>query len=416
MTIWPSGSIISKQLGNMVVPIFDAPYTIPNTIGCNCPTINLGLRFAECSPWPVLWNETVNEASPTGYFFPTKINAAIPGILAPTLIATGYQDGLRGQYTSGAGQNGIKYAPCYYGGFLGFNNSFFASQFTFGSIPAPPGVGSVNYPSLKLITTTDSQAIPSSCQTMVCNYQGQTCFCIQYRNGANTQMKFLVWTIGGKFVSEVFTTAGPFLDGGGGSLAEFNPIALMPFTGTIQVGSTYYNVANIALVARVSGGITQRCIMFFDRNLNCLFIRTVQLDNATYQSGFIGAGGNGTSVNIKITTGGYIVSWTTAFPSTVPWIRIFLAADGSYWCPITISMRGTQAQKQADLFDRADLAIDPTGVAWFMQFLSTDTSKIYIGNSFGVNLQAPIPPPFNIQNLPPFNLPCFTPCDIVSAK
>lgn len=415
MTTFISGTIIAKQLGALNIPINDAPYTIANTIGLNCPGTNNGLRFAQGSRWPLLWNEAANFASPAGYIIPTKINAAIPGLLAPTLIATGVQDGANGMAPNFS-PNGTQYTPCYEGGFLGLCQSQMPSVFTFGSIPAPLGVGSLSFPWLNLTTTVNSSLAQNS-QTYVCNYQGNTCFCMQYMNGVGNQLKFLIFNLNGTLNAEVTTTAGPYLIGLG-TLSNSNPLIIQPYNGSVRVGGQYYNVANVGLACRNASfaSSTERVIFFFDKNMECLSMSILQLDNPTYQT-LWASGGYSPGNNAQTVSGGWIISINQNYPSNiVPATYFFLSADGSSWAPINIIFQGPQAQKQSNLWSRSTLTIDPTGVAWFAQALSTDASKIYIGNSFGFNFQLPIPYPFNLQNVPPFNLPCFIPCDITAVK
>lgn len=416
MTTFVNGIIVSRQLGTINALINDAPYTIPKTIGfCgggggSSPG---GFMFAQGSLYPVLWNYTWNEVG-----FPLvnliKANAAILGLAAPTLIVTGYQNGLDG--SSGlSGSNNNKSTPCYYGGFLAACRNVSASFYITETIAAAPGVGSTQFPFQFFKTTADS-TISQAAQTFVVNYQNKWAFAVVVSNGARSQMKWFLYGPTGAFIAEVQSTVGPFPLLGGPTGID-NLRLCLPYTPGGGFGNSLNGCTNVLIDTYDTNG--HLVLYFLDGNFNVIFARYLQLDNAAADAKLSAAQSTPSAINIQCTVAGWLISVNTPYNINgynQPYSIFLVAKDGSYWAPVIIKFNGPIAVTQPAMgfANGSSVTIDPTGVLWYTHALGSDPSKAYIGNSFGTDLQIPTVPFFNNINLPPFDLPCFTPCDTPS--
>lgn len=410
---WLQTNVVSKRIGQIIAPIYDAPYTVPalESTAWTEGGSNPGPRiFAPGSPWPLLnfcrWNTTPSIP------LLERFNGAILRPLAATYFIAGNQGTLTTP-TMNDNNPGPVTAPCYFGGFIGYGYQYSAAKFNYLTQPVILGVGSTNFPGFINFTSSDFNGGLSGqirSETSVIRSGNSWAFAILDTNGAGSQAKVFTWAPNGSNVI-VQDINGPYLPASGGFLST-NASAMMPFK-PIGTNLGPNDPATVVLCSNSGTPNFRFVLMFFDSNFNCVGITALQLDDPNYDTILNSQHSSPALRFVKVTQQGFLISVAGGANQRNDFI---ISPDGAYWAPITINLVGPQAQAWSAsvsgiTYQNSDIHIDPNGTFWFAGNPASTLLDTYIGNTFGYNINFP-PQVAATPSLPPFQLPCFTPCDI----
>lgn len=413
MTVWPNGTIVSRQVGTIIANINDAPYTLSQSL--YSPGID-GFLFNANSWWPCITN--LNFSQPALQQYLKKLNAAILEIQAPTIVSIGVQNGLAGQISVSNGSVLQKYAPCYYGGFLagGFNDLVLSTdQVLTYSIAAPLTVGSTTFPA-QIIGPDNNSVGSQTSSPFVVRYGNGWAFCLTTPNlsPAYTQQRYYLFSPSGAPITQIQSITGPYPGPDGtGTMGNGYYQLLAPYSAGVSL--TYGDVHNIMLSPVRNDSQLRPLLWFLDKDFNVSFARNVTLDDPAAAAKFNQAGSNQGNQFWQVTPAGWLVTLNTPYNIhgfNQAFTCFLIGFDGASWAPVIINLVGPNARKTGALNYGDSITIDPNGTLWLAKFSALFSStQYYVGNTFGVDLQLPLIPPINNINLPQFTLPCFTPCD-----
>lgn len=414
MTVTP-GTLTCTRRGQLDAQIFDSPYTVTPQFSLNSATANGFAYFSGCQLWPTLSSCYIDvknfySSPPFPYGLADRFNAAICQPTYDTLQLAGNQGALITPGCNTLGNITPSTMPAYYGGYLGYawlNDG--TANLTFMAQECPLGIGSTAIPAQEIYTMSDWRSSQGTySRTYVMRYQGWR-FCMLGSNGAQSNFKVFAWSpnLGFTILQD---TNGPYISDFGN-----------PARDNIAISPCYSSLAANTILGYPQNYSPQVFTLWYmDGLFQCKFAFKINFDNPAINT-LLQTNGYG----VKVVPQGYLIiiyAANSIFGYQQPVCMILMSADGTSYVPISFNLSGPNGKAWlANLYSIGypgllrytwDFTIDQFGIGYFYGWIdSAGTLPVYNGSTFKAMINFP-PLSGVTPNLPPFTLPCFTPCDI----